>query len=233
MGNDRQPLLLLHGALGAASQFDGLAGELAAHFDLHTLNLPGHGGEPIPQEPFSIPGFAGAVGSWLSARGLEGIDVFGYSMGGYVALHMARHAPGSVGRIFTLATKFAWDAQTSARETAMLDPVKIEAKVPAFAEQLRARHAPGDWKDVLAKTSEMMTNLGERNELTGDDLRQVGTEVMVGVGDRDQMVTIEETLAAYRALPAARLIVLPGTPHPLERVSPQRLGREIVGFFMS
>src|SRR5882724_6957187 len=122
MGNDRRPLLLLHGALGASSQFGDLANELAGHFDLHMMNLPGHGGEPISDEPFSIAGFAEVLHAWLAGRGLEGIDVFGYSMGGYVALHLARHSPGAVGRVFTLATKFAWDASTSAKETAMLDP---------------------------------------------------------------------------------------------------------------
>jgi pimeloyl-ACP methyl ester carboxylesterase len=55
---------------------------------------------------------------------------------------------------------------------------------------------------------------------------------MVGVGDRDKMVTIEETLAAYRRLPNGRFIVLPDTPHPLEKVSPGRLAREIGDFFL-
>jgi len=232
MNSQRPPLLLLHGALGARDQFGELLGLLEDRFVLHTLNFAGHGGEPIPEEPFSIAGFSGQLRDWLESSGLVGVDIFGYSMGGYVALHLARISPEYVGRIFTLATKFAWDASSSEREAAMLDPATIETKVPRYAEGLRARHAPSDWKMVLEKTAEMMLALGRRQELTIDELADVTTEVMVGIGDHDKMVTIEETVAAYRRLPNGRLIVLPGTPHPLEKVSAKRLAREIDDFFL-
>lgn len=230
--NQRPTLLLLHGALGAGKQFDAVAAALQESFDLHVLNLPGHGGEPLPEGPFSIAGFSSFLRDWLDARAMMGTDIFGYSMGGYVALHLARHSRQHVGRIFTLATKFAWDPATAARETKMLDPDGIQRKVPQFAEQLRQRHAPEDWKGVLRKTSEMMTSLGEHNELSIEELAEVQVPVTIGIGDRDQMVSIEESLAAYRRLPNGRFLVMPGTPHPLEKVSSERLAREISDFFL-
>jgi hypothetical protein len=33
----------------------------------------------------------------------------------------------------------------------MLDAATIELKVPAFAQQLAKRHAPADWKFIIAK----------------------------------------------------------------------------------
>jgi hypothetical protein len=38
------------------------------------------------------------------------------------------------------------------------------------------------------------------------------------VGDRDAIVTLEETAAAARSLPAGELAVLPNTAHPFEQV---------------
>jgi pimeloyl-ACP methyl ester carboxylesterase len=38
------------------------------------------------------------------------------------------------------------------------------------------------------------------------------------VGDRDTVVTIDETAAAARRLSSGELCVLPGTPHPFEQV---------------
>jgi hypothetical protein len=38
------------------------------------------------------------------------------------------------------------------------------------------------------------------------------------LGDRDQMVSLQETLDVYKALPQAQLAVLPNTPHPIEKV---------------
>jgi pimeloyl-ACP methyl ester carboxylesterase len=230
-----RPLLLLHGALGASEQFIELIPLLEElyEFDVEALDFPGHGGEPIGDDPFSIARFSRHLKEWIEAHGGGPVDIFGYSMGGYVALHLAQEAPGLIGKIFTLATKFAWSPETSAREVKMLDPDTIAAKVPRFAQQLETRHAPGDWRTVLAKTAEMMTNLGERSELPIDSLANVNHQVTIGIGDRDQMVTIEESLAAYRALPNGRFLAMPGTPHPIEKVSPDRLARELGEFFLN
>ena len=226
-----KPLLLLHGALGADDQFGELSRLLADRFVIHTLNFAGHGGEPFSDGPFGIDGFASELRDWLDRNDLAGADIFGYSMGGYVALHLARIAPAHVGRIFTLATKFAWDEGSSAREAAMLDPVVIEAKVPRYAEQLAAQHGADRWRPLLEKTAGMMLELGREPVLPIGDLAGIEHRVMVGVGDRDKMVSIEETVAAYRQLPNGRLIVLPDTPHPLEKVSQDRLAHEIAEFF--
>lgn len=40
-----QPLLLLHGAIGATDQLEPLAAELNSYYDVHMLNFPGHGEE--------------------------------------------------------------------------------------------------------------------------------------------------------------------------------------------
>jgi hypothetical protein len=54
--------------------------------------------------------------------------------------------------------------------------------------------------------------------------------VRVMVGDRDAMVSVEESAAAARALPAGELAVLPRTPHPIEQVRLERLVGEIDDF---
>lgn len=228
---ERPRLLLLHGALGAGDQFNRLVPMLEEWFDLHVIDFPGHGGAEFTGDSFSIQAFSTFLRGWLDARGIQGADIFGYSMGGYVALHLARHSPAHVGRVFTLATKFAWNPETAERETKMLDPEKIEAKVPRFAEQLSMRHGAQEWKQVLRRTAEMMTALGSQNELSMEDLGYVDQPVTISIGDRDQMVSVEESLAAYRHLPNGRFVVLPGTPHPLEKVSLGRLVREILDFF--
>ena len=37
------------------------------------------------------------------------------------------------------------------------------------------------------------------------------------LGDRDKMVSLDETVAVYKSLPNAEMCVLPNTPHPLEQ----------------
>lgn len=225
-------LLLLHGAIGAKDQLEPLALELKNDFQAYLLSFPGHGGVESPSEPYSIKLFAEYVITWMNGQGIETIDIFGYSMGGYVALYIARYYPDRIGKVFTLATKFKWDEVIAQKEVKMLDAGKIEEKVPAFAAALEARHRPLDWKEVLNKTAEMMLNLGKENALKQEDYTKIESPVMISIGDRDKMVTIEETVEVYRAIKDAQLLVLPFTPHPLEQMSLARLSAEVKHFFL-
>ena len=132
-------LLLLHGAIGAASQFDKLKEELKDKFEVYSLNFSGHGGEEMPDEKYSIELFADDAIKFIDKNKLEGIDVYGYSMGGYVALYIASKDKNKLGKIFTTATKFDWNEETSVKESKMLNPAKIEEKIPAFAKAKRGK----------------------------------------------------------------------------------------------
>lgn len=220
-----QTIVLLHGAVGAASQLKPLADALSKDYIVHYFNFKGHGGEPVPDEPFSVELFAKQVLNYFDEHQLQSPVVFGYSLGGYVGMYIARHYPGRISRLITLATKYEWNPEISAREAKNFDAEKIEAKVPAFAAQLAKLHAPGDWKVTLQKVSELLTLLGNRNAVSTEDFPQIQTPVLLMVGDRDRMVSLEETMAVYRWLPAAtsELCVLPGTPHPIEQVELQQI----------
>jgi len=225
-------LLILHGALGSSDQFEPLAEILEEEFRVILFNFSGHAGKPIPEEPFSIKMFADEVKSLIKKSRISPCDIFGYSMGGYAALYAAKKYPGVIGKIFTLGTKFEWNEESSASEVKLLNPTKLEEKVPAFARILEQRHAPEDWKLVMSKTAEMMINLGKQNELTYEDLGSIANEVMVAVGDRDNMVSISETESAFKSLINGRMLVMPGTEHPIEKVAPERLVNEVTQFFV-
>lgn len=210
-------LILLHGAIGAADHFDGLVAGLRQDYNVHTMNFPGHGGKGMP-EAYSIPLFADEVIKYMDDCALEKAAIFGYSMGGYVAMYCARQHPERIERVITLATKFHWDREVAAKEMQMLNADKIAAKVPAFAEALQKRHAPLDWKEVLQKTGDMLYGLGEANTLQLTDYIGIAVPCLVMLGDRDKMVTQEETIAVYKSLPNAQLAILPSTPHPIEQV---------------
>ena len=219
-----KPVLLLHGAIGAKDQLDDLKKILSDAYDVHTLNFSGHGGNELPEEPLTMDMFARDIISYLDGKDISTVDIFGYSMGGYAAIHAALNYHGRIGKIFTLATKFEWSPEIAEREVKMLDAEKIKAKVPKFAVELALRHGEGNWIKLLEKTAEMMRELGKGKPLK---LNQLSNEAMVAVGDRDKMVSLEETIAAYRAIPKAKLLIIPGTPHPIEQVNIGILADEI------
>jgi len=213
-----QHLLLLHGAIGAKDQLQPLAQQLSDKYTVHTINFSGHGGSTIPEEIFSIPLFAAQVLTYLEENNIDKVNVFGYSMGGYVAMYLAKNDPQKINKCITLATKYYWDETVSAKEVKKLDPAIIQQKIPAFAEQLKQRHAPQDWSIVLKKTAELLEGLGKNNALQLPDYATINTRVLLLIGDRDKMITLEETLAVFNQLPNAEMGMLPATPHPIEQV---------------
>jgi len=227
----KPPLLLLHGAIGSSAQFDQLAFMLEQHFEVvHRFDFEGHGVAPVHDRPFRMEYFVENAKEYLAAHAIGSINVFGYSMGGYVAMLLARKHSKLVKRIITLGTKYLWDAEGAAREVRLLDPDKIKAKVPTFARTLEARHGAG-WETVLAKTREMITALGESPVLTMDDFAAIKHRIRIVIGDKDTMADIEDSLRVYRALPNAEFEVLPDTPHLLEQVLPYRITRSLIEFF--
>lgn len=224
-------LLLLHGAIGSGKQLKMLADVLSENFEVFTLDFNGHGGNSIPDENFSIEMFALDVLNFLDTNDIDKIDVFGYSMGGYVALYLARFHPERINKIVTVATKFEWNVEGAIKEAAMLNPEVIAEKLPEFAAELTTRHEPADWKLILKKTAEMLIKMGANNVLTDSDFKVVQHQILIGVGDKDKMVSQEETLHVQQLLSNSRYLLLKETPHPIEKVNVQLLAGEIKKFF--
>jgi pimeloyl-ACP methyl ester carboxylesterase len=225
------PVLLLHGALGSQHQLMPLAEALETeNFSTLTINFSGHGGTPLNSE-FGIESFGDEVVNHLKAAGIPSVDVFGYSMGGYVAAWLALRHPALIHRVVTLGTKFDWDPHSAAREVRKLDPDKILEKVPAFAAILRKRHHPTDWRVLLQKTSAMMLGLGNTPLLTQADLAAIAQEVLVLLGDADDMADRDYSARVAASLPSGKFILLDDTPHPIERVKLEVLVPVLREFF--
>lgn len=211
------PLLLLHGALGSARQFEQLAAQLEPYYDIHTINFSGHGGVPFSRNGFNVQVFAAEVLEYLDQHQLDFVHIFGYSMGGYVAMYLARHYPEKIGRVMTLGTKYNWNEATAGKEVKQLNPVLIAEKVPGFAQLLAERHSPNDWKEVVLRTAQLIEDLGHQSLLKAQDYAQIASPCMLLMGDRDNMVSFSETVEVYRSLPEAQMTILPDTAHPLEK----------------
>jgi pimeloyl-ACP methyl ester carboxylesterase len=229
MTNIKQPLILLHGALGSSAQLDPLVNTLTEHFDVYTFNFEGHGGRSSDQ-PFSIDLFVQNVIDFMTKNAIGSSHFFGYSMGGYVALKLAAHFPDKVEKIFTYGTKFDWTPETASQEVKMLNPEKILEKVPQFAKTLEQLHYPLDWKENMTKTADMMIALGNGKHLSESELKSIKQPVMLSIGTNDHMVTVEETENIVHALPSGELLVLNNWSHPIEKLDLRKLTEELLNF---
>jgi pimeloyl-ACP methyl ester carboxylesterase len=224
-----QKILLLHGALGSAKSFQLLTPLLQNDFEVHSFTFEGHGEKTIPESDFTITGFANEVLNYLNQNNIDKIAIFGYSMGGYVGLYLAKHFPEKVEKLYTLATKIHWTIEGSQKEVTLLNPTIIKEKVPKYVLALEQLHGTS-WEILMQKTAQLMLHLGENPSLNNEDFQQITIPILLSVGDKDAMVTIEETVNAYRKLSNSQFFVMPNTIHPIEKVDVTELVHQIKRF---
>ncbi|MCB9225004.1 MAG: alpha/beta hydrolase [Crocinitomicaceae bacterium] len=220
-------LILLHGALGASSEFDNLAPLLTDHFNVYQFDLTGHG-KNSSEKSFSMDQFADDLKKYVEENGLIKPQLFGYSMGGYVGYTLAIIHPEILGDIMSLGTKLKWDPLIAKLETGKLDPDKIMEKVPKFGDYLNSIHL--DWKSTMAKTRDLMNDLGNGAALTFNDFAKIQNRCYVGLSDQDEMVSCSETLDVQQAIPNSEFYTLPNSRHPLPQLDKQVLANKIIEF---
>lgn len=223
-------LLLLHGALGAAADFDPLLPLLSARYQCFAPDLPGHGRSLLQLDTFSIEAFAAFLSDYIVQNDLAGCHVFGYSMGGYISSYLQVTKP-TFSSIYTLGTKFIWTRATAQKEASFLNPAKMTEKVPAYTSKLMRKHSHGDWQQLVQKTADLMRLLGHSPALPAIQFAKINIPVAVGLGDRDKMIPFADAVAVFNHLPEACLDILPHTQHPLDLVNLTLIANRLDYFF--
>ncbi len=107
------PLVLIPGSFSDAYQWTGLLEHLPESFHLLLAELRGHGESWPPPENGSIEQFAADVFAMTNDAGLETFFVGGHSIGGMVAIEMARVNPGRLRGVFSFE---GWTHHKAARD---------------------------------------------------------------------------------------------------------------------
>lgn len=207
-------LVMLHGANGSGANLAPLADALRPFALVESPDLIGHGGRPLPGR-LSVPEMAADGVAHLDRRGIGRAFVFGYSLGGYLALYLARHFPERVAGLCLLAVKYVFDPPTVQLWTYLANPERLRQPGDERPAELARRHHPQDWAAVLTLNQDLIQELGTHPPLTDADLRSLTQPALVLSSDRDQLVSMRETVALGKLLPNCRVGVFQGHAHPL------------------
>ena len=99
------PIVMIHGNSANKSVFGHqFADAMAQKYRLIAPDLPGHGeseNAQDPQQAYTLSGYADAITDMLDAMGVDRAAMFGWSLGGHVALELVERFPGTVGVMVT------------------------------------------------------------------------------------------------------------------------------------
>jgi pimeloyl-ACP methyl ester carboxylesterase len=155
-----EPLVLLHGGIGAGRQFAPILPALTAGRRVITVDLQGHGRTPDADRPLQAELLADDVAALIAHLGLQQADVAGYSLGGLVALRVAIQHPGAVRRLVLVSVPFRRDGSHPEVVAAMdaFGPEMADMMVGSPPHQLYTQIAPRpeEWPTLIAKTSELL-----------------------------------------------------------------------------
>jgi pimeloyl-ACP methyl ester carboxylesterase len=232
-----EPLILLENGMistnpiwaDQASSYGGHIETLAKHFRVIMPDFRGSGRTVHPGGPISYNLLADDMAALIDALHLDQPLVCGYGDGGHIATIIGIRKPASVRAIvnhggYDLLNP---DPQTpglvmtrqmlgGSPDATRADPDTVAESEHSFlrvmAELMQADHdaaqGPDHWKKVLAWSFERFS---QPCGYTVDDLHAITAPTLILVGDRDPFCSIDEGVAAYRALPDAEFAVLPNT----------------------
>lgn len=217
-------LILLHGALETSQVLKPLGDLLAPHFKCHYLAFSGHDAKSAMPQDFRIETFLQDFDQFLKKQKLQQVTVFGHSMGGYVALaHKSQMEFSPLSRIVTYGTKFDWSEASVAKMLVQLHPDN-----EALMEHLKKVFGDNAHR-LLASTTHMMSHLERLDGLTRFDLSDIDIPVELVWGEKEKVVTLEETNQAASFMSHAQVHILKDSRHEMERCQLKDLVNIIVG----
>jgi pimeloyl-ACP methyl ester carboxylesterase len=241
---DGSPLVLLHGALASTgpgwagstiAHVDHFA-TLGAHLRLIAPDTRGSGATVHPGGPAGFDTLADDVIALIETLGLDRPAIAGFSEGGATATLVALRRPELVRALVNhggfdyfhpehmnqqLDHGFrplfggrpgATTADPDAAERAFRAIPPMADTFTAMQSDYDSAQGEGRWRSYLGEFFDRTTGGVGR---TTDDFAALAMPTLVLAGDRDMFCPVELACAAYRALPAGEIGIVPNTGHDI------------------
>ena len=224
---DAPPLVVLHAALGSSElEMRRLTRLWEKDFRVYALDFMAHGAsESFDGHALSVEAFADNVLALLDTTGVEKAHMFGFSLGGGVALLAAHKHPERFDHLAIHAHNVQWiqteaERMVGAMRSALDDPGSF------WAQRLAQTHGENHWQDLVRRMITFTEPLPDHH-FDQDDLASIAHPTLVSTGDRDRFSPLRHALNLYSTVPNGRLAVLPGVDHPIQTVEPESFARMV------
>jgi pimeloyl-ACP methyl ester carboxylesterase len=244
------PLLLLHGwAISAYLWRHNISVLAAAGYRVHAADLPGHGlsDAPLAKGSYTLKTLADNVSALLDALGLERAAVIAQSMGGRIALEVARRhrvtrlalfGPVGFGEVspardlapFLPNIPGSLAAMLVPRELVELVQRRVYGKIGWFTERdVDEYWAPTQFAAVVQASMQMLREF-DWAPLAPAMLAEISTPTMVVFGTLDGTVRPVHADQLVKAMPHGRLEWIEGGGHVVMEEVPEAVNQLLLRF---
>lgn len=253
-GNNGSPLLMISGLGCNKTRWSSeLIRLLTAQHRVIIFDNRGTGQSDKPATPFTMSDFASDAMSILDDLRIDRAHVFGESMGGMIAQHVALNYPARVQSLILASTTSVWDhpkfvAPTQEVLTQVAKPASGNPEQdtrdgwwisypPAFIEAHRNWLEQELQKSVAfaypetpdyAKELQMGAVFSSHN--TYDKLSHITCPTLVQTGTEDVLIPSENSRILAKLIPNARLIEYPGYGHDILGPCEEKVAQDILNF---
>lgn len=243
------PIVMLHGAGASRRVFDHqLSSQLAERHRLIAVDLPGHGESTDAFDPavgYTLPGYANALYRALRSLGIERSVVYGWSLGGHIAIELLHERPELfAGLMLTGAPPVArgpigmlrgfhasWDMLLASKE------VFSERDIERYGRLCYRDATTPELLDDIRRTDGRSRVFLSRSMMRGDGADQKHTVETADIpiamisGEHDPLVRVGYMASLNcKHLWDGHALVLPDTGHAVFRDAPERFNVLLMRF---
>jgi pimeloyl-ACP methyl ester carboxylesterase len=205
-----EPLLWLHGGMGAGADWKYIFGEAPSGYRLIAPDLRGHGATANPSGAFTFRQCALDVLALLGHLGIARIKAIGLSGGGITLLHVATLQPSAVESMVVISAPPYFPAEARV----MMRQFSADAIGEAEMARMRQRHKYGEpqLQQLFAMARGFADSYDDVN-FTPPYLSTITAETLIVFGDRDPLYPVSVATEMRRAIPRSYLWVVPNGGH--------------------
>lgn len=250
--NNKPPVILIHGFVSSTYTFNQLIPLLAENYSVIAIDLPGFGrSEKSRTFVYSYENYAKLVIRCLDYFQLNDVKIVGHSMGGQIALNIARLVPERVQCLFLLGSSgylksanrflvyssylplFRLYVRRTINNQRVMDNLRNVFHNHSYITKEHVREFERPLKDKDFPICLIRLLRHREGDLPSTELEKINTPTLLVWGEDDRVVPLRIGKKLEQDLPNAELISFKETGHLITEERPHEIASLIHSFQMN